>query len=318
MKEHRHEMEFLGKHDRRFGKIVSIEDHGHPLISADYRTYAYIVQKDACRRIIWNGKIMAEIKGSKELMYLYGRALSFDAKKLAVANPVYNGWKIIGHDISINGMIVYRVNFDTIYRLVWLDNERLAWECWNHKPGNIDVRYFTNNQDVTGKFKFKFVGDDIVIMEGDLMYKIDRAGNRSKSMAVNEDKEDSFRWYWPLTSSLLTIASSPIDIQSADGRSEATIESRFPCNDFCETLYAVQNGRSWKKGYPEINVSGIFFTPENELVIVAGDWRGSAVVIDENEGPWFSEVYAPRYLNSEQAVVYLARKRNKFLRVVVR
>lgn len=318
MKEHRHEMEFLGKHDGRFGKIVSIEDHGHPLISADYRTYAYTVQKDACRRIIWNGKIMAEIKGTKELVYHYRRALSFDSKKLAVANAVYNGWRIVGYDISINGTVVYCVNFDTVYKFVWLDNERLAWECWNRKPGNIDVRYFINNQDVTGKFKFEFVGGDIVIMEGDLMYKIDKAGNRSESMAVNEDKEDGFRWYQPHTQSLFTTASSPIDIQSADGRSDATIESKFSCNDFFETLYAVQNGRFWKKGYPEINVGGIFFTPENELVIVAGNWRGSAVVIDENEGPWFSEVYAPCYLNSERAVVYLARKREKFFRVVVR
>jgi hypothetical protein len=80
--------------------------------------------------------------------------------------------------------------------------------------------------------------------------------------------------------------------------------------------YPVDNGQPWKKGYEFAN--NHFYTPASELVVTCRQGSKVMVVVDEQEGPAFDEVYNVRYLPEEQAICYLARQGDKIFRVTVR
>ncbi len=80
--------------------------------------------------------------------------------------------------------------------------------------------------------------------------------------------------------------------------------------------YPVNGDRAWRRGYEFADDH--FFTPADELVVTACEGRGKMIVIDEDEGPLFDEVYNVRHLAAENCVCYLARKGDKLYRVTVK
>lgn len=130
------------------------------------------------RRVISNNLPVAETDGHLPF------ALSFDDQKLAVAIQRHNSETgRVSNEIQINGTTTHAVNFDTVYHLVWLTNNRLAWSCWNtNEEDRVDsegIRYFVNGEDVTDKLVFEpiFLGVDgngraVVVQEDDHRYLI--------------------------------------------------------------------------------------------------------------------------------------------------
>lgn len=76
----------------------------------------------------------------------------------------------------------------------------------------------------------------------------------------------------------------------------------------------VDGAKPWKRGYRRVH--DIFYAPSGSLAAVVGDSRGMRLVVDEDEGPAFDEIYNARPAKDGR-ICYLARRGNDFFRVTV-
>ncbi len=94
-----------------------------------------------------------------------------------------------------------------------------------------------------------------------------------------------------------------------------------PGNMYLETAkryYPVNDGKVWKRGY--VFAWNHFFIPSGELAITAAKSRfgGQYVVVEEEEGPEFDEVYNVLWVSAENRLSYIGRRGNDFYRVTVK
>lgn len=87
-------------------------------------------------------------------------AISHDGMRVATAQQrTANDGEIVW-EICINGDPTYRVELDTIARLVWIGHKELAWSAYNDvnsergKNDESGMRYFINGKDETKDFSF--------------------------------------------------------------------------------------------------------------------------------------------------------------------
>lgn len=76
----------------------------------------------------------------------------------------------------------------------------------------------------------------------------------------------------------------------------------------------VDGAKAWKRGYRAVR--DIFYAPSGALAAVVVSGRGMRLVIDEDEGPSFDEIYNAR-AGKDGKITYLARTGNRFVRVTV-
>lgn len=118
-------------------------------------------------------------------------SLSFDGKRLAVARLVTESDGIWRYDVSINGQPAYRgESYFFIYRLNWVDNDRLVWSGWFERPdenrrrGGSDHKCFVNGKDATGSFVFEPVWGErgksnLIVIENGRRYVVKDDGTRA-------------------------------------------------------------------------------------------------------------------------------------------
>lgn len=125
-----------------------------------------------------------------------------------------------------------------------------------------------------------------------------------KKMEKREETKKNDRISWWMWSGILLM--SPYSMFTPFGNGSRPLKRYYPVN----------NGKTWKKGWSFANDH--FLTPQNELVVTCFQDNKLRVVIDEDEGPVFDEVYNVRYLKDENCVCYLGRRGLEIMRVTIR
>src|SRR3989338_2806146 len=221
--------------------------------------------------------------------YIPAFSLSFDGKKLAIISPESD--KIGKGVILINGEVKYNTGLDTVYRLQWLSNDELAWYGWNESEDRNertkDHGYFINGQDMTDRFEFEcFYGGSVMVKMDNLVYCIDKNGNRSQSKVANGDRWNNWGF--------------------SDQTEKMERSKRY---------YPVIGNQIWEKGYHGID--DYLLTPTGKMVVVANEGKKAFVAIDEEKvSSDYNSVYHCVFLDDE-GVCFIGRKDNNFFRVVV-
>jgi hypothetical protein len=118
-----------------------------------------------------------------------------------------------------------------------------------------------------------------------------------KAEAVEDKKKHSPLWAWPIA-----LLFNPY---FGPGHLYAEASKRY---------HPVDGTKAWKSGYRAVR--DLFYAPSGSLVAVVVRLRGMRLVIDEDEGPPFDEIYNAR-AGKDGKVTYLARTGNRFHRVTV-
>jgi hypothetical protein len=347
---------------------------------------------DERRRLVFRDSIAAEEAAAHEMMT---HSLSFDGMKLAVCRDLrYSGGE--GHAIFINGERAHDVPFETVHYFDWIDNDRLAWECWDRvalREKEDTIHYFLNGEDLTDRFDFQPVLMDrmrhaIIVTEGETQYTVFDDGSRSpprpKRDIFSHDRDaprperPEERWdearrrvrvewrgslgpQFDAIESASGLRSYAIDgdriayvgiryggVARAMGRSVGAALERIEGEpkglaklfawpmallfnpyfgighayiEGSRRYFPVNGATPWKKGYRFAHDH--FFTPKGELAVTCADpsaslrASGVRVVIDEDEGPAFDQVWNVRCLPTGE-VCYLAKKGEDICRIVVR
>lgn len=206
MEKYRHQLEEMGRVDPALGVLH------HLIMNHDNRSYAAVYEDEGSgeQRFLFNGRVVARHRKHDCENF----ALSYDGTKLAVTK----GRRHRGQpgEIYVNGELAFTVPFDTIHHLVWLDNDRLAWDCWNDTdlskrrdkikwrqelaaaqgvsvndlPPDPEleesgIRFFINGSDWTADFCFECYWAELgryamSVREREWVYYMDDSGQRSR------------------------------------------------------------------------------------------------------------------------------------------
>ena len=246
---------------------------------------------------------------------------------------------------------VYRFDWIDNNLLAWS-----AWSTDdNHEIDAKGIRYFVNGVDMTDTFEFEPVGGEhdgmVFVKNGKVLYRVHCDGTKSSPLLLPEEDADIEQWQWTgmlwpekkedaNAPEIVVEGTKPAQfLDSVLGHTEDRADRHKERTDrepwwmwpiallfnpyfgighlylkMSERYHVVGNKR-WKKCYRF--AENPFYTPNGELVVTVANKQKMAVVIDEIEGQWWDEVYAPRFLPQENCVSYLARAGNEFFRIVV-
>lgn len=119
----------------------------------------------------------------------------------------------------------------------------------------------------------------------------------AKAESVEDGTKHSPLWAWPIA-----LLFNPY---FGPGYLYAETSKRF---------HPVDGAKAWKRGYRAVR--DLFYAASGSLAAVVASGRGMRLVIDEDEGPPFDEIYNAR-AGKDGKVTYLARTGNQFVRVTV-
>lgn len=145
-------------------------------------------------RLIFQDTVTESGMGACDL----GFDMSPDGKKVATHRMMVarDPRATISHEILINGVVTYRVPFETIHYMNWIDSDRLAWHCWNRDDLHQEtdkIHTFVNDVEQDDeRFEFQPFGGDrngVVVRENGVAYCIYDDGEKTEPVPCEDGRK---------------------------------------------------------------------------------------------------------------------------------